>query len=306
MRPLWPRLDFEGDSVGAVLGTGREEAPREARLSEKVMRVSVVIPAYNEAGNIGRLVAETLAEVPAEILGEIIVVDDCSDDATGAEMKELIRKHPNVRYLRHGARAGQSAGLKTGILAAAYPVIATMDGDGQNDPRDIPRLVDKVAPPGGNGPALVGGLREKRKDTGSKRFASRFANWLRDKVLADDCPDTGCGIKVYWREAFLRLPFFTSMHRFLPALFLTYGHKVAYVPVNDRPRLAGQSKYTNFSRALIGLYDLVGVTWLRKRTKVPPIVEDSGAAVPLRPRDMAVGERIVAASSRRPGAAEGP
>ena len=249
----------------------------------ETMRVSVVIPAYNEAGNIGRLVAETLTEVPAEMVGEVIVVDDCSDDATGAEVKDLISRHPNIRYLRHGQRAGQSAGLRTGILAARYPVIATMDGDGQNDPRDIPRLLERLAPPGGRGAALVGGVRAKRRDTGSKRLASRFANWLRDKVLSDDCPDTGCGVKVYWREAFLRLPFFTSMHRFLPALFQMYGHAVAYVPVNDRPRLAGQSKYTNFSRAVIGLYDLFGVTWLRRRTKVPPIVEDSGTAITLHP-----------------------
>ena len=247
------------------------------------MRVSVVIPAYNEAGNIGRLVAETLAEVPAETLGEIVVVDDCSDDATGAEVKAFAARHANIRYLRHGKRAGQSAGLRTGILAARYPVIATMDGDGQNDPRDIPRLLERLAPPGQPGAALVGGMRKTRKDTGSKRFASRFANWLRAKMLVDGCPDTGCGVKVFWREAFLRLPFFTSMHRFLPALFQTYGHAVAYVAVNDRPRLFGHSKYTNFSRALIGLYDLFGVTWLRRRTKVPPIVEDSGVAVPLHP-----------------------
>jgi dolichol-phosphate mannosyltransferase len=245
------------------------------------MRVSVVIPAYDEAGNIGRLVEETAQVVPAAMLGEIIVVDDCSADGTGAEVMALIGRVPGLRYLRHGTRAGQSAGLRTGILAASYPVIATMDGDGQNDPADIPRLVERLAPPGGPGPTLVGGLRASRKADGSRRLASRFANWLRRKVLADDCPDTGCGIKVYRREAFLRLPFFTSMHRFLPALFLTYGHEVVYVPVNDRPRLAGQSKYTNVGRALIGIYDLFGVAWLRRRTKVPPIVEDSSAATPL-------------------------
>lgn len=249
------------------------------------MRVSVVIPAYNEAGNIGRLVAETAVEVPADLLGEIIVVDDCSDDATGAEVKALRGNVPGLRYIRHGSRAGQSAGLRTGILAAAFPVVATMDGDGQNDPRDIAQLIARLAPPGTKGPALVGGLREKRKAVGSRRFASRFANWIRDSVLDDDCPDTGCGIKVYGREAFLRLPFFTSMHRFLPALFLTYGHEVAYVPVNDRPRLAGQSKYTNMGRALIGLYDLIGITWLRRRTIVPPIAEDSGAVPAGTPAD---------------------
>ena len=164
--------------------------------------------------------------------------------------------------------------MRTGILAATSPVIATMDGDGQNDPRDIPRLLDGSPRPAPRGPALVGGVRTNRKAKGSKRWASRAANWIRDTVLQDDCPDTGCGIKVYWREAFLRLPFFTSMHRYLPALFHTYGHEVAYVPVNDRPRHAGVSKYNNLDRALVGLYDLFGVTWLRQRTKVPPIVED--------------------------------
>jgi dolichol-phosphate mannosyltransferase len=164
--------------------------------------------------------------------------------------------------------------MRTGILAAAHPVIATMDGDGQNDPGDIPRLLERLAPPGAKGPALIGGVRTERKAEGSKRLASRFANWLRDSLLKDECPDTGCGIKVYWREAFLRLPYFTSMHRYLPALFLTYGHETAYVPVNDRPRVAGQSKYTNLGRALVGIYDLFGVAWLRKRTKVPMIVED--------------------------------
>jgi dolichol-phosphate mannosyltransferase len=243
------------------------------------MRVTVVIPALNEAGNIGRLIEETYARVPAEMLAEVIVVDDCSEDSTGDEIKTLIDRGtmPGLRYLRHGERAGQSAAMRTGILAAASPVIATMDGDGQNDPADIPRLVGLLAAPGTKGPALVGGVRTDRKAEGSKRVASRFANWLRDKVLKDECPDTGCGIKTYWREAFLRLPFFTSMHRYLPALFITYGHEVAYAPVNDRPRIAGKSKYTNLGRALVGIYDLVGVSWLRRRTKVPPIVEDRPA-----------------------------
>lgn len=239
------------------------------------MRITVVIPALNEAGNIGRLVAETYAHVPGDMLAELIVVDDASTDSTGEEVKSLIRadKHSGLRYLRHDRRSGQSAALRSGILAATNPVIATMDGDGQNDPRDIPKLVARLAAPGTPGPALVNGWRTLRKDTGSKRWASKAANWIRDAVLKDDCPDTGCGIKVYWREVFLRLPFFTSMHRYLPALFQTYGHEVAYVPVNDRPRQAGISKYNNLNRALVGLYDLVGVSWLRKRTKVPLIVE---------------------------------
>ncbi|MBS7537802.1 glycosyltransferase family 2 protein [Ancylobacter lacus] len=239
-------------------------------------RISVVIPAYEEAGNIGRLVAETFEAIPAERMGEVIVVDDCSADATGAEVKALLTRFPRLRYLRHATRAGQSAALRSGVLAARFPIIATMDGDGQNVPADIPHLLAKLGGPEG-GPALVGGIRARRLATGSRRFASRFANGLRARLLKDDCPDTGCGIKAYRRDAFLLLPFFTSMHRYLPALFLSYGHEVAYVPVGDRPRLAGQSKYTNFGRALIGIYDLFGVTWLRRRTLMPRIAEDAAA-----------------------------
>jgi dolichol-phosphate mannosyltransferase len=244
------------------------------------MRISVVIPALNEAGNIGRLVEETYRSLPAGMLGEVIVVDDASTDATGAEVKALIAggRCPGLLYLRHDRRSGQSTAMRTGILAASFPVIATMDGDGQNDPRDIPRLLARLAPPGGDGPALVGGWRTERQAAGSKRFASIAANWIRDRVLGDDCPDTGCGIKVYWREAFLLLPFFTSMHRYLPALFQTYGHAVVYEPVADRPRQAGVSKYNNLGRALIGLYDLFGVSWLRRRTRHPRIAERQAAA----------------------------
>jgi dolichol-phosphate mannosyltransferase len=238
------------------------------------MRLSVVIPAFNEEGNIGRLIAETFAAVPESVLGEVIAVDDASDDETGAEIKGLFSTYPALRYVRHGQRAGQSAALRTGVLAARFPAIATMDGDGQNDPKDIMRLYGRLGAVGQE-PALVGGLRASRKDTGSKKFASRFANWLRDKVLDDGCPDTGCGIKLYHRDAYLALPYFTSMHRYLPAFFITYGHDAVYEPVNDRPRLRGTSKYTNLGRALIGLYDLVGVSWLRKRTHIPPVAENA-------------------------------
>lgn len=242
------------------------------RVPDEAMRLSVVIPAFNEEGNIGRLIEETFAAVPVAMLGEVIVVDDASDDGTGDEIKALIPRYDSLRYVRHGRRAGQSAALRTAVRAARFPAIAAMDGDGQNDPHDIAGLFERLGVPGEE-PALVGGLRASRKDTGSKRFASRFANWLRDKVLDDGCPDTGCGLKVYQREAYVALPYFTSMHRYLPAFFQTYGHQVAYAPVNDRPRLAGTSKYTNLGRALIGIYDLVGVRWLRKRTAIPPLAE---------------------------------
>jgi dolichol-phosphate mannosyltransferase len=242
------------------------------------MRLSVVIPAFNEEGNIGPLIEETFASVPQTTLGEVIAVDDGSNDRTGDEIKALLPKHPVLHYIRHERRAGQSAALRTGVKTAFSPVIVTMDGDGQNDPHDIMRLACRLGAPGRE-PAMVAGLRISREGTGSRKAASRFANWVRDKILADGCSDTGCGIKVYWRNAYLELPYFTSMHRYLPALFLTYGHEVVYEPVNDRPRLTGTSKYSNVGRALVGLYDLVGVRWLQKRTIVPLIAENlSGVA----------------------------
>ncbi len=257
------------------------------------MRISVVLPAMNEAGNIGRLVAETYEVLPAETLGEVIVVDDGSDDATPDEIKAMIAQQsfPGLRYIRHEARSGQSVALRTGILAARHPIIAQMDGDGQNDPRDIPRLLERLAAPGEPGTALVGGVRTTRKAQGSKRLASKAANWIRDAVLRDNCPDTGCGLKVYHRDAFLLLPFFTSVHRYLPALFQSYGHQVAYVPVNDRERRAGTSKYSNLVRALVGLYDLVGVSWLRRRTRHPRTTEDIATPVADARHGHAVGNR---------------
>ncbi len=240
------------------------------------MTITVVIPALNEEGNIGGLVKETFACVPQGCLGEVIVVDDGSTDATGSEVTSLLATYHALRYMRHASRAGQSAAIRTGVLAAKHPVIATMDGDGQNDPADISQLYAALTRSGDEGPALVNGVRSRRKAKGSKRLASRVANTVRQAILQDHCPDSGCGIKVFWRDAYTRLPFFTSMHRFMPALFQMYGLKVGYQPVNDRPRKAGQSKYTNFNRALIGLYDLFGIVWMRRRTIVPFVVADTG------------------------------
>jgi dolichol-phosphate mannosyltransferase len=252
----------------------------KTKLCESLMAnaklISVVIPIFNEEGNIGRLVNETLGAVPKNALGEIIVVDDHSSDGGPQEVLAIAAKQKKVRLLRHLSNAGQSASVRTGVEAAKFGIIATLDGDGQNDPHDIPALFEAIAAPGDmSGPALIGGVRQKRKDTGSKRLASKAANWIRDTVLRDDCPDTGCGIKLFWREAFIKLPFFTSIHRYLPALFQTYGYKTAFLPVNSRERLAGVSKYNNFNRALIGLYDLVGVSWLRRRTRHPQVREDT-------------------------------
>jgi len=247
--------------------------------------VSVVIPALNEEGNIANLVQETLDVVPAEVLTEIIVVDDGSTDATPRVLREMAQREPRLRVIRHGERCGQSTALRTGILAASSDVIATMDGDGQNDPRDIPNLLAELAVPHAAGPALVGGHRVTRKASGAKRFASRIANRVRGALLKDDSPDTGCGIKVFWRDVFIRLPFFTSMHRYLPMLFRVYGFETATHAVNDRPRLAGESKYTNFGRLMIAIYDLIGVIWLRRRTRIPKIDMDTGASARRWPLD---------------------
>lgn len=232
--------------------------------------LAVVIPALNEAGNIGDLVRETSNCIPADLLREIVVVDDGSDDATADEIEALLPAMPKLAYVRHARRAGQSAAVRSGVRTASAPVIATMDGDGQNDPHDIPRLLATLLQ-SEPGLSLVGGVRQKRRANLSKRLASKFANRIRTAILRDDCPDTGCGIKVFRREMFMDLPYFSGMHRYLPALSHAYGHRAAYVPVNDRPRRAGRSKYTNFGRALLGIHDLIGVSWLIRRTALPHV-----------------------------------
>lgn len=234
-----------------------------------MMAVSVVIPVFNEAGNIGSLVRETAACLRDLAEFEIIVVDDASSDETAREVQELLGEFPQLRYIRHGFRAGQSAAIRTGVKAARQPIVATMDGDGQNDPRDIEHLLAHMRSVNRSEIALVGGVRRHRKASASKRIASRLANGIRRRFLKDDCPDTGCGLKVFRRDVFLDLPYFSGMHRYLPALFQAYGYEGSYRVVNDRPRRAGVSKYTNFGRGLIGLYDLIGVRWIIRRTALP-------------------------------------
>lgn len=253
--------------------------------------LSVVIPAFNEAGNIGTLIRETVAFAPAGALREIVVVDDASDDATQAEVQDLLRQLPELRYIRHARRAGQSAAIRTGVRAASAPLVATMDGDGQNDPRDLVKLYALICDPAALRIALAGGIRINRRAEASKRMASRFANWLRNAILDDKCPDTGCGIKVIRREVFLALPYFSGMHRYLPALVQAHGFETVYAPVNDRPRRAGVSKYTNLGRGLVGVYDLIGVRWLIKRTVLPhaPVAEQGDASAA---RDRSEGEDL--------------
>jgi dolichol-phosphate mannosyltransferase len=215
-----------------------------------------------------REIRDVLDGTPAEP-AEIIFVDDGSRDDTVARLTPELDPARGIRLLRHARRCGKSAALLTGIRAAQSPWIITMDGDRQNDPRDLPRMIAMVENAVEPIPALVAGLRADRQDTVSRRFASRFANGLREALLGDDCPDTACGLKLMRRDVFLGLPLFDGLHRFFPALIKIHGHRVAFVLVNDRPREAGRSKYGNLSRALVGIADLLGVLWLRLRTTLP-------------------------------------
>jgi dolichol-phosphate mannosyltransferase len=233
--------------------------------------LSVVVPAKNEAPNIAPLIAEIRAALTA-IAHEIVYVDDGSTDDTSAILARAAAEGPLVRR-RHRASCGQSAAILTGIRAAAGTWIATLDGDGQNDPSDIPALLARAqAEPG---LVLIAGHRTSRQDSAVKRFSSRFANRLRAAALGDATPDTGCGLKLFRRDAFLDLPAFDHMHRFLPALFIRAGGRVISVPVNHRPRLRGTSNYGTLDRALVGIVDLLGVAWLQRRGSVP-VVEIPG------------------------------
>lgn len=228
------------------------------------MRFSIVIPAHDEAENLPPLIAETLVATGGHPPEAIIVVDDGSTDGTRDCLRNLESGEVEVRLLRHDRRRGQSAALRTGAAAAETPWIMTMDGDGENDPADMPRLLARAAA-AGPGTALIGGLRRRRQARWSKRIASRLANGVRRRLLGDGCPDTGCGLKLFRRDAFLALPAFDGMHRFLPALFQMDGHGVLYLEVNDRPRRHGQSHYGNVARGLKGLADIARILRLRRR-----------------------------------------
>ena len=228
--------------------------------------LSVVVPVHNERDNIVPLLSEIAAALRGRCDFEIVYVDDCSRDDTLSVMSAAKTQFPELRILRHLSQSGQSTAVRTGVKAARGAWIATLDGDGQNDPADIPKLMAmRDASP--NSIKLFAGWRVERKDSGSKRWASKFANAIRSRLLRDATPDTGCGIKLFDRAAFLDLPYFDHMHRYLPALMQRAGWQVKSVPVNHRPRGTGQSKYNNFNRALVGIADLRGVAWLIRRSK---------------------------------------
>ena len=228
--------------------------------------LSVVVPVFNEQDNITPLLAEIAAALRGKADFEIVYVDDASRDGSVAALAAAKAQYPELRVIGHLSQSGQSTAIRTGVKAARGAWIATLDGDGQNDPADIPRLL-AMRDGSPSTIKLFAGWRVDRKDSGSKRWASKWANAIRSRLLRDDTPDTGCGIKLFERAAFLDLPYFDHMHRYLPALMQRAGWQVRSVPVNHRPRGTGVSKYNNLNRALVGIADLRGVAWLIKRSR---------------------------------------
>jgi glycosyltransferase involved in cell wall biosynthesis len=234
--------------------------------------VSVVVPCRDEAGNLPVLIEEIGAAL-AGTRFEVIVVDDGSTDASADTLGELAETRPWLRHVRHARSCGQSAAVRTGLLAAKGEIVATIDGDGQNDPVYLPKLVARLIDGGGR-VGIVAGQRQKRTDSGLKRIASRFANGLRGAILKDGTADSGCGLKVLRRDLFLLLPYFDGWHRYLPALVIREGFLVAHLDVVDRKRRHGMSKYGILDRGLVGILDLFGVWWLRRRRKrIPEVTE---------------------------------
>jgi len=234
--------------------------------------VSVVIPVFDEEGAAPGLAREIAAAFAGRRY-EMIFVDDRSRDATRQVLTELKSELPTLRVLTHQTNSGQSRALRSGILNARGAVIVTLDGDGQNDPADGPKLVDALVA-GSPNLALVGGERVKRQDSLAKKFASRLGNGVRKRLLRDTANDTGCGLKAFRRDAFLRLPYFDHIHRYIPALMLREGFDVAFLPVNHRHRQTGASKYTNLGRLWASLSDLLGVMWLQSRARNPGGVDE--------------------------------
>lgn len=245
----------------------RSHAPADAATPPLL---SVVVPVRNEGANIRPLIGEIGAALHG-IHHEIVYVDDGSTDDTPAQLAAARAAAPgNLVLRRHRTSCGQSAAVVTGVRAAQGTFIATLDGDGQNDPADIPALLARAQ--AADDPwLLVAGHRTRRRDTWTKRQTSRIANRVRAALLRDATPDTGCGLKLFRRAAFAELPCFDHMHRYLPALFMRAGGRVVSVPVNHRPRTRGRSNYGTLDRLWVGLFDLVGVAWLQRRWKRPEV-----------------------------------
>jgi glycosyltransferase involved in cell wall biosynthesis len=227
-------------------------------------RLSVVIPMKNEEGNVAGLIAEIVNALDGQAF-EIISVNDGSTDETGTVLSNLRGTYPQLRVLHHAESRGQSAAIRDGALAARGDILCTLDGDGQNNPAFLPTMIRIIDADDAIG--LVQGQRVGRTDSGFKKLQSRFANGIRGRILRDGTRDSGCGLKVMRRTAYLRLPFFDALHRFTPALMVRDGHKVAHLDVQDRPRGSGVSNYKSWARAKVALGDLIGVWWLIQRRK---------------------------------------
>jgi dolichol-phosphate mannosyltransferase len=235
--------------------------------------VSIVVPVRNEAENVAPLVAEIVSALDGRWVYEIIYVNDGSTDATAGRLADLMKQHRQLRQLKHAHSSGQSAAVRSGVRAARGAIVATLDGDGQNNPVFLPDLIAAVENGGGR-VGLAAGQRVGRKDTGFKKLQSRIANGVRNGILRDGTRDTGCGLKAFPREVFLSMPYFDGLHRFLPALVRREGFEIAYVDVIDRPRHSGVSNYGFFDRLWIGIMDLAGVWWLIRRKKPTPAVTE--------------------------------
>lgn len=237
--------------------------------------LSIIIPVYNEAGNIADVVSEVRAAFDGVVSYEIVFINDGSDDGTADEIAAEAAESDVVRVVTHKTRGGKSRALINGAMAARGRFMATMDGDGQDDPTNIVRMWEKLCESGSPDPALlVCGWRRDRKDSFWRKFVSRIANRVRRWLLGDDTPDTACGLKLMNREAFLDLPRFENMHRYFPALFAKRGHRAVSVPVVHRPRNKGVSKYGTLDRLWAGIWDLMGVMWVLKRMQYPDIKEE--------------------------------
>ncbi|MCI4661815.1 MAG: glycosyltransferase family 2 protein [Neomegalonema sp.] len=234
-------------------------------------RITVIAPMKNEREAVADLAREIGEACAALAPFEVIFVDDGSDDGTDAEIDRLHAQMPWLRRISHAQSCGQSAAVLTGVRHARAPICCTLDGDGQNPPSEIPNLVAPLLSDASGRLGLVAGQRVGRQDTWGRRLASRMANGLRSWMLKDDTRDTGCGLKAFRRDAFLALPFFDHLHRYLPALFHREGWEIAHIDVSHRARAQGSSKYTNIGRALVGITDLFGVWWLIKRRKLPEL-----------------------------------
>lgn len=243
-------------------------------MARAIPDISVVVPAFNEAENVENLATEIAAALSG-FSYEMIFIDDASTDDTKSVLTDMKSRFSHLRVLSHRQNSGQSRGVRSGVRAARAPIIATLDSDGQNDPADIPKLFAQMTR--GDVPetlGMVGGRRAKRIDSAAKKIGSRFGNGIRKRLLKDEADDTGCGLKLFRREAFLELPYFDHIHRYIPALMLREGYTIEFADVNHRAREFGESKYTNFGRLKVSVADLRGVIWLRRRMKLPGTVDE--------------------------------